>query len=82
MEGDTAAAVLDSFSKDSMDAVVGARDAAARLLAEDRSEEDLAAELERAGLDYAPDYEGMDHRGWLELVVGRLTARLEERRRG
>jgi len=59
-----------------MDSVVGARDAAARLLARELSDEDLAAELDRAGLEYAPDYEGMTHREWLELVVDRLTARL------
>jgi len=82
LQGETAAAVLDGFSADSIERVVGARDAAARLLAEDLSEKDLAAELERAGLDYAPDYEGMNHREWLELVVDRLTARLEERQRG
>jgi hypothetical protein len=82
LEGETAEAVLDGFSKDSMDAVVGARDAAARLLAEGLSDEDLAALLDRTGLEYAPDVEGMDHRQWLELVVDRLTARLEERRRG
>ena len=82
LQGETAAAVLDGFSADSMERVVGARDAAARLLAEDLSEKNLAAELERAGLEYGPDYEGMNHREWLELVVDRLTARLEERQRG
>jgi len=77
--GDTAAAVLDTFAADALERVVGARDAAAELLASDTSEEELAATLHRAGLGYGPAYEDMTHRQWLELVVERLTARLDER---
>jgi len=79
LAGENAAAVLDSFSGDSLERVVGARDAAAELLASDASEEELVATLHRAGLGYGPAYEDMTHRQWLELVVERLTARLDER---
>lgn len=79
LDGDTAAAVLDVFSEDELETVVGARDGAAELLASDTSEEELAATLHRAGLGYGPAYEDMTHRRWLGLVVERLTARIEER---
>jgi len=36
-------------------------------------------ELDRAGIEYYPPGDGTTYRQWLELVVERLTARLDER---
>ncbi len=81
LEGPHAAAVLDSFGRENpVEDVVGARDAARKLLDYGLSDEDLKTELETIGLDqYYPGYEGMTHRQWLELVVARLTTWIERR---
>ena len=61
--GSNAADVLDLFGREDSGArVVGARDAAADLLARGLSDAELEAELEANGLGYAPDFEGMTHR--------------------
>ena len=41
----------------------------------------MKTELDAIGLDeYAPDYEGMTHRQWLDLVLSRLTSWIERRK--
>ena len=68
---------VDRFARDNRFEAVGARDAAAELLARGLPEEALAAELQASGLEYHPPGDGLAHCQWLELVVERLTATLE-----
>lgn len=78
LEGATAREVVESFATRSSRAdVVAARDGAADLLASASDEAELVAALDELGLEYDPDYEDLTHRGWLQLVVDRLTVWLE-----
>lgn len=74
--GPNARAVLDLFASQDHHRVAEVRDAAADLLSRELSDDELARELDAAGLEYAPDFEGMTHREWLTLVVERLSDHL------
>ncbi len=79
LEGEGAQQVLDSFTRRSPQTrVTEARDAARDLLGKELGDQELKEALAEAGLEYAPDWEGLSYRGWLELVVTQLSAFLAE----
>jgi CdiI immunity protein len=75
LEGDTTQAVLDGFMRENsaMCLVDVLRDAEA-LEREELSEHHLQEQLERAGLAYAPGFDGLMDRSWLRMVVTRLQS--------
>jgi CdiI immunity protein len=79
LEGPTAQAILRKFAeKEPRDDVIGARDAAAALLRATESER--RRELDSLGLHYDPEFEGLTHTQWLELVFETLSTYLEHSR--
>lgn len=82
LDNPSAPAALDDFAEgEPLEEVVGAREAADRLLERGLAEEELEEELVAIGLEYHPPGDGMTHARWLELVVERLSHWIERRER-
>jgi CdiI immunity protein len=75
LNGHDAHEVIEKFAREMPpEDVAEARAAAAELLANGLDEDELETHLHALGLGYGPEFDGLDHRGWLELIVETLSA--------
>lgn len=78
MEGSSASELLSRYvAQTPKDEIARARESAIRLANLGLNEEELTARLDALGLEYDPNWEGMTHHQWLELVITNLTSHLD-----